>query len=582
MKYFGVLLYNRNNIPTFAARIINNIIIINHLTINLMRIKKLLSAGAIAALALLGFSANAGNVDVNAARMAAKNFFNQHAGGQGSLRAAANADIKLAHTEASSVEGNAYYVFNIQGGGWVIVAGDDRAKQVLAYGEKGNIDMNDLPDNMKGYLNMLKGQIETAQAYKGETAPRKAPKLSSPIGPLMKTDWGQGDPWNRLCPMNGSKRTSVGCGPLAMAQIMYYWKYPTEVDAVPGYSISWTQYMSELPATTFDYNLILDSYYFYDPETGSPSSVDFTEAEADEVAKLCRYCGQACKSRYGNGESGTGTGSYTYDQRDAFKLFGFNENMQLIGKDPTYYCANYGTVYTDEEWVALINTELEAGRPIPYHDMWEGHAWVLDGVDADGKFHMNWGFNGKFNGWFELNALIIVPYDDEDEEWDFSHGSNGYNEMIIGMYPYDGYVIPGTATTPRPTISYQLDGGSITFTANGLGEIHMYIDGQEVTIPYTMSLGDAEVTVVVSATAQEEGASISDTAEKTYILPVASYIRGDVNNDGKVSINDVTTLINYLLGSPETIIVRNDVNLSGAVNISDVTDLIKYLLSKQW
>ena len=115
--------------------------------------------------------------------------------------------------------------------------------------------------------------------------------------------------------------------------------------------------------------------------------------------------------------------------------------MKLIGKDPYSHCDNYPTAYSNEEWAALICTEVEAGRPIPYHDLYEGHAWVLDGVDAEGRFHMNWGFNGRFNGWFEMNALIIYP--NASTEWDFSQGNNGGNEMIIGMYPYDGYVIPG-------------------------------------------------------------------------------------------------------------------------------------------
>ena len=208
-----------------------------------MNFKKLSLSLVLAAAGIM--AANAGSIDVNAARQAANSFLKSKMTAQGMLKAPAMADIKLAHTEASSVEGNAYYVFNIQGGGWIIMAGDDRAKQVLAYGDKGNIDMNDMPGSMKGYLKMLKGQIETAQAYKGETVPVKAPKRSAAVEPLLKTDWGQGEPMNRLCPVNGAGNiTSVGCGPLAMAQIMYYWKYPNEVAAVPGYSISWSQYMS--------------------------------------------------------------------------------------------------------------------------------------------------------------------------------------------------------------------------------------------------------------------------------------------------------------------------------------------------
>lgn len=464
-----------------------------------MNFKKLSISCVLAVAGLM--AANAGNIDANAARQAANDFIKKNVAAKGMFKAPSMADIKLAYTEASSVEGNVYYVFNIQGGGWIIMAGYDGAKQVLAYGDKGNIDVNNLPDNMKGYLNMLKGQIETAQAYKGETVPVKATKRSTAVGPLLKTDWSQGEPMNRLCPTNGAGQiTSVGCGPLAMAQIMYYWKYPNQVSTVPGYSISWSQYMSELPATTFDYSLMLDNYYTHNPETGNPTGyVDFTDEQANEVAKLCRYCGQACKVRYGNA-NGTSSGSYTYDQRDAFILFGYNEGMQLIGKDPSSYNANYPTKYTIEEWCDLINIELQAGRPIPYHDMYEGHAWVLDGVDADGKFHMNWGFNGRFNGWFEIDALVFHPYGD-DEVWDFSQGSNGGNEMIIGMYPYDGYVIPGQDTV--------------------LGDIN----GDNV-----VSITD--VTALIDSL-------LADSAIDNEV--------GDINGDNKVDISDLTALIDMIL-----------------------------------
>ena len=122
-----------------------------------MNFKKLSISCVLAVAGLM--AANAGNIDANAARQAANDFIKKNVAAKGMFKAPSMADIKLAHTEASSVEGNAYYVFNIQGGGWVIMAGYDGAKQVLAYGDKGNIDVNNLPDNMKGYLNMLKGQI---------------------------------------------------------------------------------------------------------------------------------------------------------------------------------------------------------------------------------------------------------------------------------------------------------------------------------------------------------------------------------------------------------------------------------------
>lgn len=469
-----------------------------------MNISSILKTGLMAALALAAVNVNADNIDVNQARSIAGKFVQQNKNAM--FKAPSASAIQLAHTQASNVKGNAYYVFNIDGGGWVVIAGDDIAKEVLAYGTEGSLDMNAMPENMKGFLNMLKGQIETAQAYKGKTVPVKAIKLSASVGPLLKTRWGQGEPWNRQCPTNASgQRTSVGCAPLAMAQIVNYWKYPNEVPELSGYQGTGYQWYSSLPATTFDYDLIVDAYRYYDPETGNPIIADYTDEQANEVAKLSRYCGQACKSRYGN--SGTSTGSYSYDQRTAFKTFGYNENLQLIGKDPSYYNDN-SNKYTIEEWTALMRTELEAGRPIPYHDMWEGHAWVVDGVDVDGKFHMNWGFNGKFDGWFEINALVFNPYDD-DEVWDFSQSSNSGNEMIINCFPYEGYVIPGSGDETIP--------GDI----NGDNKVNI-----------------SDVMLLINYLSNGSSADIN--------LDAADY-----NGEGGITISDAIDMVNHILTSAE-------------------------------
>ena len=61
-------------------------------------------------------------------------------------------------------------------------------------------------------------------------------------------------------------------------------------------------------------------------------------------------------------------------------------------------------------------------------------------------------------------------------------------------------------------------------------------------------------------------------------------LRGDVNEDGKVNISDVTALISYLLsGNTDGTNTDNaDCNMDSTTNISDVTALINYLLSDSW
>lgn len=461
-----------------------------------MKISKLFFLAALAATSL---SASAGNVDATAARAAAARFLQHNS--SATFKAAPASAIQLAYTEASKVEGNDYYVFNFDGGGWVIIAGDDHAKQVLAYGDKGNFDLNDMPASMKGQLKLYKDQIEAVKGYKGRLAANNAPKRITPVAPLTKTTWGQNEPMDRLTPLKNGEHTAVGCGPLAMAQIMYYWKYPEGSDAMSSYYVYGVGTIPALEATTFEYDKMLKAYTIYNPETNGVSLGTYTEEQAMAIAILCRYCGHACKARYGN--SGTSTGAYSYDQLAAFKQFGYNEGAELLGIDPSYYCSNYGHKYTKEEWLDLINVELVANRPVAYHnvDFIDGHAWVIDGMDADGLLHMNWGFYERFNGWFQLDALSFHPYGD-DEVWNFSGSSN---EMIINLFPYEGYVIPGDEPE---VVMGDVDGdGNV-----GIGDITALLD-------YLLSDNTTNINV--------------DAA--------------DMDGSGIINVGDVADLIDFLL-----------------------------------
>ena len=459
-----------------------------------MNFKKLSISCMLAAFGLM--TANAGSVDVNAARMAASDFIKQGMATQGMLKAPSLADIKLAHAEASSVEGNDYYVFNIQGGGWVIIAGDDRAKQVLAYSHEGSMDMNNLAENTKGYLDMYKQQIEMLKNFKGQTEPMKAPKRSKVVEPLLPSvNWAQQSPFNYQCPTYSGSRSSVGCAGLAMAQIVNYWKYPTDMPAVGSYQNTYNyQYIPSLPARTMDYSLIRNQYTTWNDE-GQLAWVDgVTDEEKQEVAWLCRYCAQACQMNF----SPDGSGSNVLKQKNAFLHLGYNSDAKLLGLEAWPSRETWNTTdYTDDEWVALMHAELEAGHPLPYsmEDFGDGHAFVVDGVDAEGLFHVSWGWYGRGDGYFQYGAFNVTV---QGQYMEF----NTALFMVIDLFPYEGYVIPGSEP----------------------------------------------------ATA------------------------GDVNDDGKTNISDVTALIDMILTNPASGNKAADVNGDGIVNISDVTALIDMIL----
>ena len=439
----------------------------------------------------------AGNIDEVAARNAASQFIQQQAPA-GMFKANRSANLVLAHAEPSlAISGaNDFYAFNLDGGGWVIIAGEDRATTVLGYSDQGQLDFSNLPYNFKGLLDGYKREIEFLQTY---TADDLVPIVKGGAGkddvdPLIETNWGQEMPYYLQCPIYNSEYCVVGCVATAMAQVMKYWQYPQECSALPRfYCYEIGSYVPALPATTFNYNLMLNSYCHWDYDNHELVQDAYTDAQAQEVAKLSRYCGQAVEMSY----SPEGSGAYTSDQLAAMKDFGYQSSAQYVQKSSWW--SDY---YTTAEWEAMMLTELKAGRPILYaanDPSAGGHAFICDGYRSTGKFHFNFGWYGTCDGWYVSTALNMTH-----REGDELHFNSGH-EMLIGVQPPEGWEPP--------------------------------------------------VTVQV----------------------------GDANGDGNVDVNDVTTLINYILGKNPTPFNEANANVNGEgdIDVMDVTALINIILGVQ-
>ena len=237
-----------------------------------MKIKRFISMSMLAALAMTSLQAGAANIDAVAARNTANSFLKHQAAMRpGTFNAPVLNDLTLAHAESSdAVAGaNDFYAFNIRGGGFIIIAGEDRAAQVLGYSDKGRFDNNFLPAPLKDLLNDYKKEIEFLQTYEGDDLVPMPNSFQATAGvePLIKTTWGQEMPYYLQCPKENGEYCVVGCVATAMAQVMYYWKYPTECSSLSGYGGGWwgsSVTVPALPATTFNYNKMLLSYCHWD------------------------------------------------------------------------------------------------------------------------------------------------------------------------------------------------------------------------------------------------------------------------------------------------------------------------------
>jgi hypothetical protein len=314
--------------------------------------------------------------------------------------------LKLAYTctdgiaTRSTTEKAYYYVFNRgNNSGFIIVSGDDRAKEILGYSDTGSFNINSLPSNFASWLGFYQNEMKALMEQPEETTATSTTQLSSStdvttrqtsyatsITPLLgNIKWDQSAPYNNACPLiNDTTRSVTGCVATAMAQVMRHYKWPVKGTGSHTYTTSSLSksLTADFSNTTYDWANMTETY--------NSSS---TETQKTAVATLMFYAGVAVNMNYGESSSAS-----SIDMAKAlFTYFGYDSNLQFYQRD----------YYTSSEWIDMIKTELNASRPVLYAGQASdaGHQFVCDGYDSNGLFHFNWGWSGSSDGYFELSVL---------------------------------------------------------------------------------------------------------------------------------------------------------------------------------
>jgi hypothetical protein len=353
--------------------------------------------------------------------------------------------------EAVKVEAERIYAFNVDGGGYVIASGDSRALPVLGYSDSGSIDWADMPENMRAWLKGYDEAIATLNSSSDFadgnllTADGKQPSSThfarTAIEPMVTAQWNQKAPyWNKIPLYDGDnpdkhgKNCMTGCVATAMAQIMRFHEWPAETGVIPAYDQQtfydgnrkvW--HIDELPPVTFDWENMIDQYVIKDDVTGDTTVVG-TEVQQDAVATLMRYCAQACETELAPNVSGANTEIVPR----AYHYLGYAPSVQLLER------ASFGI----DEWEDLIYSELSARRPVQYSgmDKSSGHSFVCDGYDGDGMFHINWGWSGKYDGYYALS--VLNPYYDASLGRATQLGFSRKQRVCIGIQPPSEGILP--------------------------------------------------------------------------------------------------------------------------------------------
>ena len=302
--------------------------------------------------------------------------------------------------EVKELDANAFMtVMGIEGGGFALIANDDAFEAVIGYSDS-PYSKTKAEDN-KNYQWWVKaiGCVLTSKQQKAAKSPLRtvAPGegVEKAVAPLLTTTWAQDAPYNNYCPTEGDKHTLVGCVATAMSQVIFYNRHPAHGDGqrtiyYPYNDTNGTPYTVDFSKAEYKYDLMLNDY-----------GNNYTEEQADAVATLCYHCGVASDMQYGT----TASGTYLNTCRDGLvKYFGYS-NATLYDR----------LKYSEEEWMNLIFKELSDGLPIIYGgadlvNFGSGHCFVFDGYDASGNVHVNWGWEGSFDGYYNVAYLNPSGY----------------------------------------------------------------------------------------------------------------------------------------------------------------------------
>ncbi|MBO4739758.1 MAG: thiol protease/hemagglutinin PrtT [Bacteroidales bacterium] len=375
-------------------------------------------------------------IDVNMAQRVAENFYNaqnQHKNNVSlSLYCAKNA----VNVQKSGEKGTYYYIFNDESnGGFVLVSGDKRVEPILGYSTEGKFDTTNMPDNLRYWLKGYEDEIDYAIANFNEAPQESAEKWNNYINniqpknrkavvvaPLIQTQWGQGTPYNNLCPYdyNAGQRSVTGCVATAMAQIMKYFSYPTTGRGshyyVPQTHPEYGTLSANFANTTYQWSSMPNTLTSYS-----------SSAAKTAVSTLMYHCGVAVDMDYDVSANG-GSGA-VYTLPDTLIKLGYmdaNTALWLHFGYQAYSFSRSEATYAD--WIAALKLVLDKGIPILYGGSGSngGHAFVCDGYQDNNQFHFNWGWSGTDDGYFYITSLNT------------SNGSFNSGQDIIIAYPNIG------------------------------------------------------------------------------------------------------------------------------------------------
>lgn len=373
-------------------------------------------------------------------------------------------------------------VYGIKGKGVVFISKDDDIEPVLGISDE-DFDVNNMPCGMKWWLNTANKSLERMKA-KGITYSANPMAASGRPTNFIKTYWNQGTPFNKLCPQINGSAAPTGCIATAMAQIMKYYQYPATSKGTGIYSVTTYKDKNDKEGTTKWYKRELGHTYQWTAMLSSYGIV--SKDENDAVATLMADAGAASQMNYQANGSGT---------IEWYAAKGFAENFRY---DSLAISCLQRDFYTDAEWMEMVRKEMEAKQPVLYcgsDEIEGGHAFLLDGIQEDGKVHVNWGWGKSGDGWFDIDVLRpnITGFTGE--------GFNIGQSMVLGFKQQE------TPSADEENISQWVTDGYSFYISNN--ELHVKLTN---AYNYSHRVFDGKLDIVLQG--------MGDNSSKLYTDPI--------------------------------------------------------------
>lgn len=463
----------------------------------------------------------------------------------------------------------AYFIFTseVGGNGFVVVSGDERMPEILAYSDQNDFDVDNIPPSVQYWFDCYEEAFLELNDSDKPTSKQLEYVNPNGVAPLLGNNtWGQSDPYNRLCPSLRNVRCVTGCVATAMAQVMKYHKYPNTGKGNINYYTYTNSFhlQNDFGSIQFQWDKMLDAY-----------NKSFTQEEANAVAELMFACGTSVQMDYCTGAQG-GSGAYQTDLVKAFvDNFFYDDDAAFMSRK---YCSI-------EDWHQILINELNAGRPVNYAGQSArdgGHSFVFDGYKASVDnnypyYHVNWGWNGDCDGYYQIANL----HPSENGQYGTYTGFNNNQQMAIGIKPEDGidegmlylstpnlYISSSTVKAGDKlkvysasciNFSYKpfsgflrvllisLDDGSETILGESRVKMLNYLQEQsnlniEITIPTSLADGQYAIQFCSKSSGTDTYQKVFSQQYPTLTVSSAGDITPDVTNEAMLGCSELEAL----------------------------------------